>query len=69
MTRHLGSGFRITAELRGGTTADAFYYAEPIEAKGAPDAYFPQFKKDGWREGEIIGAVVARVSPAEAPGR
>ena len=51
---------------------DAYYYAEPIKAKaacmychgepkGAPDPYFPQYKKDGWREGEIIGAVISRV--------
>ncbi len=55
------------------TSQDAYYYAEPIKAKaacmychgepkGAPDPYFPQYKKDGWREGEIIGAVVSRVA-------
>ena len=54
------------------TSHDAYYYAEPIKAKaacmychgepkGAPDPYFPQYKKDGWREGEIIGAVISRV--------
>lgn len=54
-------------------TADAYYYAEPIVAKktclqchgqpkGDPDPFFPQYKKDGWEEGEIIGAVVGRVS-------
>lgn len=54
------------------TSNDAYYYAEPIKAKaawmychgepkGAPDPYFPQYKKDGWRDGEIIGAVVSRV--------
>ncbi len=62
-------------------TSDAYYYAEPIKAaaacmychgepKGAPDPYFPQFTKDGWKDGEIIGAVVARVAPdaeTEAP--
>lgn len=57
-------------------TTDAHYYAEPIRAKaiclychgepkGAPDPYFPQFTKDGWREGDIIGAVVGRVAPAQ----
>lgn len=62
----------MTAER---STDDAFYYAEPIKAKavclychgdpkGAPDPYFPQFKKDGWRDGEVIGAVVARVAPS-----
>lgn len=56
------------------STADAYYYAEPIKAKawcmrchgqapGDPDPLFPQFKKDGWHEGDIIGAVVARVAP------
>lgn len=60
-----------TAERK---TADAYYYAEPIRAqavclfchgepKGAPDPYFPQFAKEGWHDGEIIGAVVARVAP------
>jgi hypothetical protein len=66
-----------TAERK---TTDAYYYAEPIKAaagclychgdpKGAPDPYFPQFTKDGWKDGEIVGAVVARVAPgaAEAP--
>ncbi len=52
---------------------NAYYYAEPIKAKaacmychgepkGASDPYFPQYKKDGWREGEIIGAVISRVA-------
>lgn len=56
------------------STADAYYYAEPIAAKawclrchgqpaGDPDPMFPQFTKDGWHEGDIIGAVVARVAP------
>lgn len=69
-------GGTTTAER---ATGDAFYYAEPIKAKraclfchgdpkGAPDPYFPQFKKDGWREGEIIGAVVARVAPEKLVG-
>ncbi len=55
-------------------TADAVYYSEPIKAtrtclfchgepQGDPDPYFPEFTKDGWREGDIIGAVVARVAP------
>lgn len=54
-------------------TGAAFYYAEPIKAKsvclychggpkGDPDPFFPQYTKDGWREGDIIGAVVARVA-------
>jgi len=60
-------------------TGDAFYYAEPIKAKagcmychgepkGAPDPFFPQYTKDGWRAGDIIGAVIARVAPEEAVG-
>ncbi len=55
------------------SATDAYYYAEPIKAKaaclfchgepkGAPDPYFPQFAKDGWRVGDTIGAVVARVA-------
>ncbi len=56
------------------TTSEAFYYAEPIkskaaclychgEPKGAPDPFFAEYTKEGWREGEIIGAVVSRVAP------
>ena len=56
-------------------TGDAVYYAEPIKAKavcmychgepkGAPDPYFPQFTKDGWQDGDVIGADVARVGAA-----
>ncbi|MBI4589097.1 MAG: DUF3365 domain-containing protein [Candidatus Rokubacteria bacterium] len=55
-------------------TQNAYYYAEPIRAKtwclrchggskGEPDPMFPKYTKDGWREGEVIGAAVARVSP------
>lgn len=65
---------RAGAETADRAGADAHYYAEPIKAKGAcmychgdpkgePDPYFPQYKKDGWRAGDIIGAVVARVAP------
>lgn len=54
------------------STEEAYYYAEPIKAaatcltchgdpKGEPDPFFPQYKKNGWREGQIVGAVVARV--------
>ncbi len=64
----LRAGARTTER----TSQGAYYYAEPIKAKavcmychgepkGAPDPYFPQYKKDGWREEEIIGAVVSRV--------
>ena len=56
-------------------TGGAHYYAEPIVAakgclrchgspRGAPDPFFPQYQKNGWEEGEVIGAVVARVAPA-----
>ena len=59
------------------TGVDAYYYAEPIKAKaaclrchgepaGAPDPHFPQYTKDGWRDGEIIGAVISRVAPLPA---
>lgn len=55
-------------------TQDAYYYAEPIRAKawclrchgepkGEPDPMFPKYSKDGWKDGEVIGAVVARVAP------
>ena len=57
------------------STGDAYYYAEPIkttgtclpchgEPRGARDPLFPQYEKNGWGEGEIVGAVVARVAPA-----
>ncbi len=57
-------------------TSEAYYYAEPIKAtqaclpchgepKGEPDPLFPQFKKNGWQAGEIVGAVVARVAAKE----
>lgn len=55
-------------------TREAYYYAEPItakiacllchgEPKGGPDPFFPQYQKNGWQEGDIVGAIVARVSP------
>ncbi len=61
-------------------TAGAYYYAEPIKAKaacmfchgqpkGAPDPFFSEYTKDGWSEGDIIGAVVARVAPEESVGQ
>ena len=56
--------------------ADAYYYGEPItaaavclrchgEPAGEPDPNFPQYKTTGWRAGEIVGAVIARVVPEE----
>ena len=64
-------GGNATAER---STPEAYYYAEPIKAtstclhchgepEGAPDPMFPQYEKNGWRDGDIIGAVVARVAP------
>lgn len=49
------------------------YYGEPIVTKpgcftchgapaGEPDPYFPQYKKNGWEPGEVVGAVIARVA-------
>lgn len=57
------------------STSEAYYYAEPIKAAktclmchgkpaGQPDPFFPQYKKNGWIEGQIVGAIVARVAPA-----
>jgi len=58
------------------STDNAFYYAEPIKAaptclachggpEGEPDPFFPQYRKNGWEAGQIVGAVVARVGEAE----
>lgn len=52
----------------------ATYYGEPITATAGclpchgtpadePDPYFPQYMKNGWKTGEVVGAVVARVQP------
>ncbi|MDH3889511.1 MAG: DUF3365 domain-containing protein [candidate division Zixibacteria bacterium] len=51
----------------------AVYYGEPITTKpgcftchgapaGEPDPYFPQYKKNGWEPGQVVGAVIARVA-------
>lgn len=59
-----------TAEM---TASGAYYYGEPIKAtetclpchgepRGAPDPLFPKYQKNGWKAGEIVGAVVARVA-------
>ena len=56
------------------TATTASYYGEPIVAKagclpchgtpaGAPDPHFPQYEKNGWKVGEVVGAVIARVAP------
>ncbi len=56
------------------TTEGACYYGEPITAKagclpchGTPagelDPYFPEYKKNGWKAGDVVGAVIARVAP------
>jgi hypothetical protein len=58
------------------TTEEACYYGEPVQAKagclschgepaGEPDPYFPQYKKNGWKAGEIVGGVIARVAADE----
>jgi methyl-accepting chemotaxis protein len=55
------------------STDDAYYYGEPISAakgclachggpRGEPDPFFPQYEKNGWQVGQVVGAVVARVS-------
>lgn len=55
------------------STPEAYYYAEPIKAtkaclpchgtpKGDSDPVFPKYQKNGWKNGEIVGAVVARVA-------
>lgn len=59
-------------------TADAYYYAEPIKAteacmachgapRGNPDPIFPQYRLEGWKARDVIGAVVARVAPDSSP--
>ena len=55
------------------TTKDAYYYGEPIRAaktclachgspQGEPDPYFPEYAKNGWEAGQVVGAVIARVA-------
>jgi hypothetical protein len=54
-------------------TSDACYYGEPIVATagclqchgspaGEPDPNFPQYKKNGWQAGDVVGGVIARVA-------
>lgn len=61
-------------------TAEAYYYAEPIKAvevcmdchgtpRGKPDPVFPQYRLEGWKVGDVIGVVVARVAPDLQPSR
>ncbi len=56
-------------------TGRAYYYAEPIktnalclrchgEPAGEPDPSFPQYKKNGWKADQVVGAIVARVGRA-----
>jgi hypothetical protein len=33
------------------------------EPKGEPDPMFPKYAKDGWKDGDLVGAAVARVAP------
>jgi len=69
MLRELQGGAKAASR----STPDAYYYGEPIVAKkwclrchgdprGEADPNFPQYKKDGWREGDVIGGVIARVA-------
>lgn len=57
-------------------TMEAFYYGEPIVATagcmechgdpaGEADPHFPKFKKDGWKEKEVIGGVISRVAKSK----
>jgi hypothetical protein len=57
-------------------TPHAYYYGEPIQAKagclpchgtpaGEPDPHFPQYEKNGWKAGDIVGGVIARVASEE----
>ena len=52
----------------------ASYYGEPIVATAGclpchgtpaeePDPHFPQYLKNGWKAGDIVGGVIARVAP------
>jgi hypothetical protein len=70
MLKEMQAGAKVVER----TTADAYYYGEPIvaktgclpchgEAQGDPDPVFPQYHKDGWKDGDVIGAVVSRVAP------
>lgn len=54
------------------STQEAAYHARPIKAaawclrchgepRGAADPVFPKYKKEGWKEGAIVGAATARV--------
>ena len=54
------------------STQEFAYHARPIKAadwcgrchgdpKGAPDPIFPEYRKEGWKTGEVIGAATARV--------
>jgi len=55
------------------STKNAYYYGEPIRAaktclvchgspQGEPDPYFPEYAKNGWETGQVVGAVIARVA-------
>ncbi len=65
-----------SATLTERITPEAYYYGEPITASGAclrchgeprgqPDPSFPQYQKNGWRDGQTVGAVIARVAPSK----
>lgn len=61
-----------TASPQAAATKEAAYHARPIKAvewclrchgdpAGGADPVFPQFKKEGWKAGEVVGAAVAKV--------
>lgn len=73
VAKQLFSAIKAGAETAEHDSDNAYYYAEPIkstmtcmrchgETAGEPDPSFPQYKKKGWKPGEVVGAVVARVA-------
>ncbi len=73
VANELFAAIKAGAETAEHDSADAYYCAEPIkstmscmrchgEPAGEPDPSFPQYKKEGWKPGQVVGAVVARVA-------
>lgn len=73
VAKELFAAIKAGAESAEQDSTDAHYYAEPIkstvacmrchgEPVGEPDPSFPQYKKEGWKPGQVVGAVVARVA-------
>lgn len=63
---------KASGEPAAAATKEAAYHARPIKAaawclrchgepRGEADPVFPKYKKDGWREGAVVGAATARV--------